>query len=135
MLLLPSVMAGGDNNEERIKELEKTIACLSKDIKDLSVDKDIADSLDDEEDSLHSVIEYNYRMMNFSGIIMGLNFSNLLQDREKRLSTFYLLASSMVIGIFFVALPIDYYVKNYLLKRVRVKKKDKNKKMNVEIIA
>jgi hypothetical protein len=34
----------------------------------------------------------------------------------------------MVIATFFVGLPIDYYARNYLLKKTQVKKKGNSKK-------
>ena len=71
---------------------------------------------------------------------MGSIFSTLAAPwsiREKSWGNiFYSIASYMVIATFFVGLPIDYYVRNYLLNKVPVKKRRSNgKKNDSEMIA
>jgi hypothetical protein len=117
---MSSVIVGSDNSEERIKELEKTVAGLSKEIKDLSLD---------------SVIEYNYQITKFSWLLTGTIFSALLTARDRNgVRNLCALISYVAISSI-VTLPVDYYVRNYLLKKVKMKKKDKNKKNNREIMA
>jgi hypothetical protein len=124
MCLASSFIIGNDNNEERIKKLEETVSSLSEDIKAL------------EENVSHSVVEHNDKIMTCASIIKLSALSVLWFIQEKRSeNSFYLFSSYIVTGALFVTLPIDYFVKNYLLKKAQVKKEGKGKNYNIEIIA